>query len=49
MRQNLVLDVDRELLPFRFQFICEVDIPAHRLLWLLHHMLSTSYYTGILG
>ena len=45
VRQNLILDVDWELIPFRFQLICEVDIPARCLLWLLSHMLSRSCYT----
>jgi hypothetical protein len=34
MRQNLILDIDWELIPFRFQFVREVDVPAPGTLWL---------------
>ena len=44
MRQNLILNVDWELTPFRFEFIREVDAPVQRLLWLSQHMLSTSFF-----
>ena len=32
MRQNLILDVDWELIPFRLQFIRDFDGPAHSIL-----------------
>ena len=34
MRQDLIPDVDWELIPFRFEFIREVNAPAHGVLCL---------------